>query len=76
MKALSFHGIVRSNCRYAHLTMHTVSGKSVCISLSNSDAQGEGRKELQVMHLLDKYGVSDAFYLALSMECADSLPRA
>ena len=57
------------------LTMHTASGKSVRISLSDSDAQREERRDLEVLYLLDKYGVSDAFYQALSMEC-DSLPRA
>ena len=57
------------------LTMHTVSGKSVRISLSDSDAQREERRELEVLYLLDKYGVSDAFYQALSRKC-DSLPRA
>ena len=40
-----------------------------------SDAQREERRELEVLYLLDKYGVSDAFYQALSMKC-DSLPRA
>ncbi|KAL5508984.1 hypothetical protein EMCRGX_G004257 [Ephydatia muelleri] len=39
------------------------------------DAQREERRELEVLYLLDKYGVSDAFYQALSMKC-DSLPRA
>ena len=55
--------------------MHTASSKSVRISLSDSDAQREERRELEVLYLLDKYGVSNAFYQALSMKC-DSLPRA
>ena len=55
--------------------MHTASGKSIRISLSDSDAQREERRELEVLYLLDKCGVSDAFYQALSMKC-DSLPRA
>ena len=55
--------------------MHTASGKSVRISLSDSDAQRQERRELEVLYLLDKYGVSDTFYQALSMKC-DSLPRA
>ena len=50
-----------------------MSGKSVHISLSDSDAQREERRE--ILYLLDKYGVSNAFYQALSMKC-DSLPRA
>ena len=55
--------------------MHTASGKSVRISLSDSDEQREERRELEVLYLLDKYGVtvSDAFYQALPMKC-DSLP--
>ena len=44
-----------------------MSGKSVHISLSDSDAQREERRE--ILYLLDKYGVSDAFYQALSMKC-------
>ena len=55
--------------------MHTASGKSARISLSDSDAQREEKRELEVLYILDKYGVSDAFYQALSMKC-DSLPRA
>ena len=74
MKALSFtesYGLTADT-----LTMHTASGKSVRIFLSDSDAQREERRELvEVLYLLDKDGVSDAFYQALSMEC-DSLPRA
>ena len=73
VKALSFtesYGLIADT-----LTAHTASGKRVRISLSDSDAQIEERKELEVLYLLDKYGVSDAFYHALSMEC-DSLPRA
>ena len=38
-----------------------MSGKSVSISLSDSDVQREERRELEVLYLLDKYGVSDAF---------------
>ena len=52
--------------------MHTVSSKSVRISLSVLDAQREEMRELEVLYLLDKY---DAFYQALSMKC-DSRPRA
>ena len=73
VKALSFtesYGLTADT-----LTMHTASSKSVRISRSDLDAQREERRELEVLYLLDKYGVSDAFYQALSMKC-DSLPRA
>lgn len=57
------------------LTLHTVSGKSVRISLSDSIEHSDTREISQVLYLLDNYGVSDAFYQALTMHC-DSLPRA
>ena len=70
VKALSFtkwYGLAADT-----LTMHTASRKSVRISLSDLDAQREERRELEVLYLLDKYGVSDAFYQALSSRSKQS----
>ena len=50
VKALSFtesYGLIADT-----LTAHTASGKRVRISLSDSDAQIEERKELEVLYLL------------------------
>ena len=79
VEALSFaESYVWSDFRYA-LTLRTSSGESVSLPLSDdtaAQAELEETEVCQVLYLLDRFGVSDAFYQELSMQFESRLPRA
>ena len=77
VEALSFaesYGLILDT-----LTLRTSSGESVSLPLSDdtaAQAELEETEVCQVLYLLDRFGVSDAFYQKLSMQFESRLPRA
>ena len=70
MEFLSTYGLVAES-----LKVHTTSGKTFHIPFSDDAAsENEDTVDLRVLYILDRYGVSDAFYHELAMLFSE-LPR-
>ena len=70
LEFLSTYGLVAES-----LKVHSTSGKIIHIPLSDDAAsENEDNVDLRVLYILDRYGVSDAFYHELAMLFSE-LPR-
>eukprot|EP00731_Ephydatia_muelleri_P003876 Em0002g52a len=70
LEFLSTYGLVAES-----LKVHTTSGKTFYIPFSDDAAsENEDTVDLRVLYILDRYGVSDAFYHELAMLFSE-LPR-